>query len=158
MRSFCCSARRSLRPTSGPFSTVPPSVLLAPQDWPGWCRARLHRTENKGPERACGSETRTGECPPCRVRWFLPVCFRGTDQVCPAAGSGARRYRAPSHRPDRQECLSYSEVGRGVGQGYVASGAGGRRFESHLPLIRWGSSSADRAPNVPWPPVPVQQQ
>ena len=56
-------------------------------------------------------------------------------------------------------------VGRGVGKGYFACHAGGREFESHLvhklsdrvAVSRRASSSEDRAPNVPWPFVPVQQ-
>jgi hypothetical protein len=42
-----------------------------------------------------------------------------------------------------------NEVGRGIGQGYFAYGAGGCGFESHLVHMLKASSSRDRAPNVP---------
>src|SRR5437879_9979359 len=46
-------------------------------------------------------------------------------------------------------------VGRGVGQGYFASGAGG--VGSIPTWVEKSSGSVVRAPNVPWPNVPVQQ-
>lgn len=46
-----------------------------------------------------------------------------------------------------QVCRKAKEVGRGAGQGYFASNAGGREFESHLVHLG-ASSSVDRAPYV----------
>ena len=75
------------------------------------------------------------------------------------------RFAALLNFPPGANLPKGDEVGRGEGQDYFAYYAGGRGFDSHLAKrflqprgSRAGaSSSVVRAPDVPWPLVPVQQ-